>query len=155
MISGTPGYLPGYHMNKKNWLTLLLDGTLSKEQIYGCIDRSFYRISDTPARRIYEAVKRIPQGKVASYGQVARMAGNPKMARAVGNALHRNPDPETIPCYRVVNAKGELSGEFAFGGAGIQAKLLRGDGIAVKDGRVDLAKYGLTPEEVTLLAEQK
>lgn len=155
MISGTPGYLPGYHMNKKNWLTLLLDGTLSKEQIYGCIDRSFYRISDTPARRIYEAVKRIPQGKVATYGQVARMAGNPKMARAVGNALHRNPDPETIPCYRVVNAKGELSGEFAFGGAGIQAKLLSGDGIAVKDGRVDLAKYGLTPEEVTLLAEQK
>ena len=46
------------------------------------------------------------------------MAGNPKMSRAVGNALHKNPDPENIPCFRVVNAKGELAGAFAFGGEG-------------------------------------
>ena len=64
------------------------------------------------------------------------------MARAVGNALHKNPEPGQIPCYRVVNAKGELSGEFAFGGAGEQAKRLRADGIEVTDGRVDLQKYG-------------
>ena len=64
------------------------------------------------------------------------------MARAVGNALHKNPDPGQIPCYRVVNAKGELSGEFAFGGACEQAKRLRADGIEVTDGRVDLQKYG-------------
>ena len=56
------------------------------------------------------------------------MAGNKKMARAVGNALHKNPDPEKIPCYRVVNAKGELAGEFAFGGEGAQARLLQADG---------------------------
>ena len=65
------------------------------------------------------------------------------MARAVGNALHRNPDPDNIPCYRVVNARGELSGEFAFGGAGAQAKLLEADGIEVINGKVDLTKYGM------------
>ncbi len=96
--------------------------------------------------RIYEAVKKIPRGKVATYGQLAGLAGNPKMARAVGNALHRNPDPDTIPCYRVVNAKGELSGEFAFGGPGAQAKLLQADGIEVRDGKVDLKKYGIDPD---------
>lgn len=66
-----------------------------------------------------------------------------KMCRAVGNALHKNPNPDEIPCYRVVNAKGELSGAFAFGGADEQAKRLRADGIDVIDGRVDLDKYGI------------
>ena len=88
-------------------------------------------------------IKKIPRGKVATYGQVAEMAGNKKMARAVGNALHKNPDQEKIPCYRVVNAKGELAGEFAFGGEGAQARLLQADGIAVVDGRVDLKIYGI------------
>ena len=87
-------------------------------------------------------MKRIPYGYVATYAQVAEAAGDRKMARAVGNALHKNPDPENIPCFRVVNAKGELAGEFAFGGAGAQAKLLEAEGVEVKNGRVDLRKYG-------------
>ena len=53
-------------------------------------------------------MKKIPKGHVATYGRIAEMAGEPKMARAVGNALHKNPDPENIPCFRVVNSKGEL-----------------------------------------------
>ena len=65
------------------------------------------------------------------------------MCRAVGNALHKNPNPDEIPCYRVVNAKGELSGAFAFGGADEQAKRLKDDGIEVIDGRVNLDKYGI------------
>lgn len=65
------------------------------------------------------------------------------MCRAVGNALHKNPNPDEIPCYRVVNAKGELSGAFAFGGADEQANRLRADGIEVIDGRVDLDTYGI------------
>lgn len=65
------------------------------------------------------------------------------MCRAVGNALHKNPNPDEIPCYRVVNAKGELSGAFAFGGADEQANRLRSDGIEVIDGRVNLDKYGI------------
>lgn len=83
------------------------------------------------------------KGHVATYGQVAAMAGNPKMSRAVGNALHKNPDPENIPCFRVVNAKGELAEAFAFGGEGKQAKLLEEDGVVVVDGKVDLDVYGM------------
>lgn len=143
MVAGMQGFLPAYHMNKQNWVSILLDGSVPMEQVKGCIDRSFAMVTDTPAKRIYEAVKKIPKGKVATYGQIAELAGDKKMARAVGNALHHNPDPENIPCFRVVNAKGELSGEFAFGGAGEQERLLREDGIEAKDGRVDLVKYGI------------
>ena len=82
--------------------------------------------------------------RVATYKDVAILAGNPKMARAVGNALHNNPDPLNIPCYRVVNSKGELAGEFAFGGEGAQASLLMEDGIELIDGKVDLEKYGIS-----------
>ena len=65
------------------------------------------------------------------------------MCRAVGNALHKNPNPDEIPCYRVVNAKGELSGAFAFGGADEQANRLRADGIEGIEGRVDLDNNGI------------
>ena len=68
---------------------------------------------------------------------------NPKMSRAVGNALHKNPDPENIPCFRVVNSKGELSGAFAFGGENEQARRLMADGVEVVNGKVDLKKYGI------------
>ena len=96
----------------------------------------------TPTTRIYEIVKQIPPGCVATYGQVAELAGDRKLARVVGNALHRNPDPEQIPCHRVVNAKGELAVRFAFGGAGEQERLLAEEGVKAVDGRVDLQKYG-------------
>ena len=107
------------------------------------IKESYDIITDSPTKRIYEAVKQIPKGHVATYGQVAAMAGNPKMSRAVGNALHKNPDPENIPCFRVVNAKVELAEAFAFGGEGKQAKLLEEDGVVVVDGKVDLDVYGM------------
>ena len=138
--------IPGYHQNKEHWNTIILDGTIPDETIKCMIAESYDLVSDSPTKRIYEAVKKIPQGKVATYGQVAALAGNPGMCRAVGNALHKNPDPEHVPCYRVVNSKGELSGEFAFGGAGQQAKLLQADGIEVNNGRVDLQKYGIVVE---------
>lgn len=134
--------IPGWHQNKEHWNTIILDGSIPEDEIKRMIAESYDLIADNPTKRIYEAVKKIPKGKVASYGMVAAMAGNPKMSRAVGNALHKNPDPENIPCYRVVNSKGELSGEFAFGGAGAQQKLLEADGIEVVNGRVDLNKYG-------------
>ena len=133
--------LPGYHQNKEHWNTIILDGSIPEKDIKLMIRDSYSLISDNPSKRIYEAVKRIPYGHVATYAQVAEMAGDRKMARAVGNALHRNPNPDNIPCFRVVNSKGELAGEFAFGGAGAQAKLLEAEGIEVIDGRVDLKKY--------------
>ena len=91
--------------------------------------------------KIYEVVKQIPKGTVATYGQVAALAGNNRWARVVGYALHVNPDPEGIPCYRVVNREGRLSDAFAFGGVNQQKLLLEADGIEVVDNRVDLEIY--------------
>lgn len=136
--------IPGYHQNKKHWNTIILDGTIPDKDIKLMIAESFDLISDCPAKRIYDAVRRIPMGKVATYGQIAEMAGDRKMARAVGNALHKNPDPAGIPCHRVVNAKGELAGEYAFGGAWKQAERLIEEGVAVEQGRVDLKVYQMT-----------
>lgn len=133
--------LPGYHQNKDHWNTVILDGSIPDKDIRLMIAESYDLISDSPSKRIYEAVKRIPKGCVATYAQVAEEAGDRKMARAVGNALHKNPDPSTIPCHRVVNAKGELAGEYAFGGAWKQAEILKSEGVEVTDGRVDLEKY--------------
>lgn len=133
--------IAGYHQNKEHWNTIILDGTIPDKEIRRMISESYDLVTDSPTKRIYEAVKRIPKGRVATYGKVAEMAGNPRMARAVGNALHHNPDPEHIPCFRVVNAKGELAGAFAFGGEEVQARLLEEDGIEVIDGKVDLKKY--------------
>lgn len=133
--------LPGYHQNKAHWNTIILDGSIPDKDIKLMIAESYDLVSDSPSKRIYEAVKRIPKGCVATYAQVAEEAGDRKMARAVGNALHKNPDPEHIPCHRVVNAKGELAGEYAFGGAWKQAQLLEAEGVEVAGGRVELEKY--------------
>lgn len=136
----------GYHQNKEHWNTIILDGTIPDRDIKRMIAESYDLITDSPSKKIYEAVKKIPKGRVATYGQIAELAGNRNMARAVGNVLHKNPNPELIPCYRVVNSKGELSGEFAFGGAGAQAELLKADGIEVINGRVNMEKYGINIE---------
>lgn len=95
----------------------------------------------TLSEQIYEAVKKIPYGKVATYAQIGTMCGNPYYARAVGNALHNNPKPDEIPCYRVVNSKGGLTKSFAFGGLDIQAQMLMAEGIEVKEGFVDLSRF--------------
>ena len=134
--------IPGWHQNKEHWNTVILDGSIPDKDVRRMIAESYDLVTASPTKRIYEAVQKIPKGTVATYGQIAELAGDKKMARAVGNALHHNPDPEHIPCYRVVNAKGELAGAFAFGGENVQADLLRADGIEVKNGRVDLKKYG-------------
>ena len=97
-------------------------------------DRTFYEA-------IYQAVMRIPAGHVATYGQIAALAGNPRAARAVGNALHINPAPDLIPCFRVVNAKGMLSAAFAFGGPERQRELLEDDGVEVINYQVNLKEY--------------
>ena len=94
--------------------------------------------------KIYEVVKSIPKGKVATYGQVALLAGNPRWARVVGYALHVNPEPGIIPCHRVVNRKGKVAPSFAFGGEGVQRQLLESEGIVFEsDGRIDLGKYSI------------
>lgn len=97
------------------------------------------------AEKVYKYLRIIPSGKVATYKQVAEHLGNPNLARVVGNILHRNPDGDLNPCYKIVNSKGELSGSFAFGGKTEQANRLRADGIIVENNKVDLAKYQFHP----------
>ena len=92
--------------------------------------------------KIYEVVKSIPEGKVATYGQVARLAGNPRWSRVVGYALHNNPAPGMIPCHRVVNREGKVAEIFAFGGGEVQRQLLEAEGVVFElNGRIDLEKY--------------
>lgn len=93
-------------------------------------------------KNIYDVVCKIPKGKVATYGQVARLAGNPRWARVVGYALHNNPAPGIIPCHRVVNREGRVAESFVFGGGDIQREMLRQEGVVFeRDGHVDLEKY--------------
>lgn len=90
---------------------------------------------------IYEQVKKIPKGKVATYGQIALYAGNPRWSQVVGFALHSNPDPDNIPCHRVVNRFGALASAFAFGGKLKQRELLEKEGVLFKDDdKVDMEK---------------
>lgn len=92
------------------------------------------------AERVYEVVRAIPKGKVATYGQVARLAGMPRAARYVGQALHHNPTPIETPCHRVVFSDGCLAEHFGFGGASIQRQLLEAEDVVFVDPmHVDLA----------------
>lgn len=93
-------------------------------------------------QKIYDVVKKIPRGKVCTYGHIAAMAGNPRWSRVVGYALHVNPEPGTIPCHRVVTRNGEVSKAFAFGGENMQRLLLAEEGIEfLEDGTVDLKRF--------------
>lgn len=91
-------------------------------------------------QRVYELCRSIPKGKVATYGQLARLAGHPKAARAVGGFMRTNPDVPAMPCHRVVASDGSLTGYSA--GAGILTKkmMLEDEGVVFKGDKVDLGK---------------
>lgn len=96
----------------------------------------------TSFEKIYEIVCQIPEGKVCTYGQIARLAGNPRWARVVGYALHVNPAFGKIPCHRVVNKVGATAPAFAFGGRDVQRALLENEGVTfLPDGRVDMTRH--------------
>lgn len=91
---------------------------------------------------VYNAVRQIPKGKVATYGDIARMVGSPRSARQVGWALHCNPYYGDVPCHRVIFRDGKLTNGFAFGGVEVQKAMLEAEGVEVSDGCVvDLEKY--------------
>ncbi len=121
-------------------------------------------------KRIYAVVRGIPKGRVATYAQVALALGDKNLARVVGNALHKNPLPFValagevgwsgsesgeceflrerefdllVPCHRVVSSAGKMGANFGLGGAEIQAKMLAKEGVFVKNGKVDMVKYGV------------
>ncbi|MEX0622173.1 MAG: MGMT family protein [Candidatus Woykebacteria bacterium] len=89
---------------------------------------------------LYAIVAKIPKGKVSTYGALARLSGI-KNARMVGGLLHKNPDPHKIPCHRVVNAKGKLAANYAFGGSEKQAEKLFLEGVQVSSGKIDLQLF--------------
>lgn len=94
----------------------------------------------TFTERVYKVVAKIPKGKVATYGQVAQLAGNAKASRAVGAAMHGNKDTKSVPCHRVVSADGSLTG-YAFGkGVATKRAMLQKEGIVFKGNKVDLVK---------------
>lgn len=95
------------------------------------------------SERVYEVICKIPRGKVASYGQIARALGSPRASRAVGRVLHVNPDPDRIPCHRVVNKYGRLAPAFAFGGPAEQKRLLEEEGVKVDGNLIDMDIYGV------------
>jgi methylated-DNA-protein-cysteine methyltransferase-like protein len=93
--------------------------------------------------RIFEVVRRIPRGRVATYGQVAALAGMPRHARAVGYALHRC--PPGVPWQRVINVRGEVSLPEAGGQGPFQRALLEAEGVVFRDGKADLEEFGWRP----------
>ncbi len=90
--------------------------------------------------KVYTVVRKIPKGKVATYGQIAKLSGI-KSPRLVGSMLHKNIDPVTIPCHRVVNSKGKLALRYAFGGITGQKEKLRSEGITTLRDVVDLQNF--------------
>ncbi len=103
------------------------------------------------AEIIYAAVRQIPRGKVATYSQIAALAGNCNLRRYVGNALHKNPSNQITPCHRVVNAKGFCSGSFSFGGPDAQREKLEAEGIAFIDGHVVLEKHLINDDDFQMM----
>ena len=92
-------------------------------------------------QEIYDYLTTIPEGKVVTYGQIGEFLGNANLARYVGSVLHENPDGEKFPCYKVVNARGKLSENYAFGGIAGQKSKLEKEGIFVEDNKVNLQVY--------------
>ena len=91
---------------------------------------------------VYAAVLRIPAGRVATYGQIALLAGRPRASRIVGGALHRNPSPGVIPCHRVVFRGGSPAPGFAFGGPQARRAVLEAGGVDGEPaGRVRIDRY--------------
>ena len=140
---------PGYHMNKKSWITIKLDNSVETQKIIELIDNSYILsignkcglTGDKLEQKVLDYLTTIPKGKVVTYGQVAEALGNKGLARVIGNILHKNPDGDKYPCYKVLNSKGELAEAFVFGGKNVQKERLEKDGVEVVDNRVDLEIY--------------
>lgn len=90
--------------------------------------------------KVYKIVSLIPKGKVATYKQIAKIA-RIKNPRLVGLYLHKNPDPKTIPCHRVIKSDGTLASGYAFGGIKKQKEILEKEGIKFNKGKIDYKKY--------------
>lgn len=109
-------------------------------------------MGNTFFQQVHRLVRLIPSGRVATYGQIARLLGNPRAARMVGWAMHSIPEGSDVPWQRVVNARGTISLDARGPGGAIQRALLEAEGIAFDEhGRLDLSVYGWTgPDPIEL-----
>jgi O-6-methylguanine DNA methyltransferase len=87
---------------------------------------------------VYKALRKVPAGKVVTYGQLAALAGNPRASRAVGMAMRTNPDIPATPCHRVVASDGSLTGYSAGKGVSTKREMLLKEGVLFKGAKVDL-----------------
>lgn len=97
---------------------------------------------DSNATRIIDAVKRIPRGRVSTYGSVAELAGLPRRARLVGTVLRQTPSSRGLPWFRVINASGRISFPVGSDAYARQRSKLEAEGVVFSGGRVNLTKYG-------------
>ena len=89
--------------------------------------------------KCYAMLRKVPRGKVTTYGELARAVGSPRAARAVGNAMRRNPYAPEVPCHRVIGGDGKMVG-FA-SGVSNKIKMLKKEGVEIIDGKINLNKY--------------
>ncbi len=97
-------------------------------------------MSNSFCDKVYKITRQIPKGKVATYGQIAKLAGNPKAARAVGVLMRNNPDFLNIPCHRIVGRDGCLTGYSGDKGVAAKKTILEKEGVVFKGNKVDLGK---------------
>ena len=140
--------VPAYHMNKEHWSSIILDGSVPDREIRKLVAGSYALVSGKKskslsefAKNVYREVSRIPSGKVATYGQIARLAGRPGAARAVGTLMRNCPRDMECPCHRVISGSGRLAPEGTFGEEGGQQRRLEAEGVRVADHKVDLKRW--------------
>src|SRR5688572_10846082 len=119
---GTQTSVSSRHMNPDSFERHIKSGQVKPEMNFN--------------QKVWALCARIPAGRVSTYGQIAKALGSPGAARAVGNALNKNPYAPAVPCHRVVGSNGSLTG-FA-GGLGMKERLLVGEGVALRNGRADV-----------------
>ena len=144
-----PSVLPAYHMNKELWSSVILDGSVPNGELRKMAAGSYELVAGIKKSRkfsafaanVYRAVRNIPAGRVATYGQIAALTGQPGAARAVGSLMRNCPRELECPCYRVISGSGKLAPAGTFGKPGTQERLLEAEGIPVKNHKVDLEKW--------------
>ena len=143
-IEYPPGIYPAYHMNHKNWISVILDDILLDEMVMELVHESFRLTAGSPnstdeafIMKVLSIADSIPYGHVASYGQIAELAGRPKNSRQVGKIMSMADRYGAHPCHRVVNHSGRT-----VPGWKEQRQLLLSEGIEFKEnGCVDMARF--------------